>query len=142
MGTRSDYYVGTGPEAVWLGSLAWDGYPDGVEPSVLNATTEDEYREALAGWFLAREDATLPAEGWPWPWDDSGITDYAYTFDGGSVKAAVNGVGWFDPKLPEPEVDDVGLLAQEFPDMSSRKNVVLFGSKSGLVVISGGSVED
>jgi hypothetical protein len=30
MGTRADFYVGRGPDAEWLGSVAMDGYPSGV----------------------------------------------------------------------------------------------------------------
>jgi hypothetical protein len=30
MGTRADFYVGRGETAEYLGSIAWDGYPDGL----------------------------------------------------------------------------------------------------------------
>lgn len=30
MGTRADFYVGRGTEAEWIGSIALDGYPDGI----------------------------------------------------------------------------------------------------------------
>lgn len=30
MGTIADFYVGRGPKAEWIGSIAWDGYPDGI----------------------------------------------------------------------------------------------------------------
>lgn len=31
MGTRADFYVGRGKDAEWIGSVAFDGYPDGFE---------------------------------------------------------------------------------------------------------------
>lgn len=31
MGTRADFYVGRGESAEWLGSIAWDGYPSGID---------------------------------------------------------------------------------------------------------------
>jgi hypothetical protein len=31
MGTRSDFYVGKGKDAEWIGSIAWDGYRSGIE---------------------------------------------------------------------------------------------------------------
>lgn len=31
MSTRADFYVGRGAEAEWIGSISWDGYPDGVD---------------------------------------------------------------------------------------------------------------
>ena len=30
MGTRADFYIGKGTDAEWLGSIAWNGYPDGI----------------------------------------------------------------------------------------------------------------
>lgn len=30
MGTRADFYVGTGANAEWLGSIAYDGHPDTI----------------------------------------------------------------------------------------------------------------
>jgi hypothetical protein len=30
MGTRADFYIGCGRDSEWIGSIAWDGYPDGL----------------------------------------------------------------------------------------------------------------
>ena len=35
MGTRADFYVGRGESAEWLGSVAWDGNPRGIDDPVL-----------------------------------------------------------------------------------------------------------
>jgi hypothetical protein len=79
------------------------------------------------------EDATLPADGWPWPWDDSRTTDYAYAFDEGKAWGSCFGHAWFDPRGEEPDHDEGGKVAV-FPDMSARKKVTM-GKRSGLIVI-------
>lgn len=129
MGTRADFYVGRGAEAEWLGSIAWDGYPDGIGTTVLGATTEAQYREAVSA-FLAREDGTTPDMGWPWPWDDSNTTDYAYAFDADRVWACGFGSGWFRPFVDD-EPEDSG--HQEFPNMTERK-AVTYGKRSGVMI--------
>jgi hypothetical protein len=140
MGTRSDFYVGRGPEAEWLGSISWDGYPAGVDDAVFFPTTEHEYRVAVTNFLASRDDRTLPIEPWPWPWDDSGTTDYAYAYENGKVYASNFGRTWFEVNPneenggePEDSEDDVAV----FPDMSARRgswgNVM---SKSGLLVAS------
>ena len=94
MGTRADFYLGRGKNATWLGSIAWDGYPDGIPDNVLNAKDESFYLSELKRFFKTRNDLTLPDEGWPWPWDDSRTTDYAYAFDSGQVYIACYGYKW------------------------------------------------
>lgn len=137
MGTRADFYVGRGEHAEWLGSIAWDGYPAGIDDSVLAASSEESYREAVAS-FLSREDGTTPDMGWPWPWDDSGTTDYAYAFDAGVIYGSSFGHEWFriDPTADlfgEPE-DDRGEKNAAFPNMADRKNFTL-GKRSGVIAI-------
>ena len=82
MGTRADFYVGRGRSAQWLGSIAYDGR----EPEVFRGcVAEKDYRKRVADWMKDRDDATYPVDGWPWPWEDSCITDVAYAFDEGLV---------------------------------------------------------
>lgn len=133
MGTRVDFYVGRGLQAEWLGSYPYDGYPEGIPESLREAKTEAEYRGAVARYLAENADAaTLPAAGWPWPWDDSRTTDYAYAFDSGRVYGSRFGRAWFDASKPEP--DDSAKDAAVFPDMRARKAVTL-GPKSGLIVL-------
>ncbi len=101
MGTRADFYIGRGPDAKWLGSIAYDGYPDGISVDnnpesshMLGAETEEEFREELSKFFKIRDDLTLPEQGWPWPWENSSTTDYAYAFDDGHVFISYFGRGW------------------------------------------------
>ena len=132
MGTRADFYVGRGKEAEWLGSIAYDGYPSGIDEAVLKATTEADYRAEVTKFLAGEESATLPEQGWPWPWEDSRTTDYAYAFDGGKVYASGFGGAWFVATEDEPEDEDGGKVAV-FPDMSARKAVTM-GKRSGLLV--------
>jgi hypothetical protein len=144
MGTRADYYVGVGPAAEWLGSTAWDGYPCGLfdpgQPE--NITTEEEWRKFVADCIASRDDFTDPSDGWPWPWENSRTTDYAYTFHNGCVQACSFGHFWFEPNSEletwgEPDAeswDDVD-EGVEFPNMSDRQNVQWGSRKGGIMII-------
>jgi hypothetical protein len=115
MGTRADFYIKEGKhlkQEDWKGSIAWDGYPDGIPTSLKKAKTKQGFMKALTAFLKKRDDATYPKEGWPWPWDNSGTTDYAYVFTG-------KGVVWNKHK---------------WPDMSKVKNVQ-WGEKSGVMII-------
>jgi len=130
MGTRADFYVGTGKDAEWLGSIAYDGYrvndmkeADAKDNAdfeacwaIKSATNETDYRAAVVTLLSLNDDATLPADGWPWPWDDSHTTDYAYAFVDGSCKAFPWGKG------------------VDWPNMKDRQNITL-GKRSGLLII-------
>ncbi|HKI68790.1 MAG TPA: hypothetical protein VKA67_04320, partial [Verrucomicrobiae bacterium] len=81
---------------------------------IAKAENEDEYRAAVAEMLAGREDATLPEMGWPWPWNDSNTTDYAYAFRDGKVEAITEDSEW--------------------PDMSARSRVTM-GKRSGIMVV-------
>ena len=85
MGTRADFYVGKGTQAEWLGSIAWDGYRDGIPDAILNAVSEDTFRAEVNSFIAGRRDGSFPDNGWPWPWDDSRMTDCSYWFFDGQV---------------------------------------------------------
>lgn len=135
MGTRADFYIGRGEHAVWIGSVAWDGYPDGFPDRLWNVKTEDEWVDQLRDVVSYRNDFTDPSQGWPWPWDDSATTDYAYAFDDGKVYASSFGHDWF---VVNPEVEYYGEPSDEnwegrtvvFPNMRDRQNVA-FDQRSG-----------
>lgn len=144
MGTRADFYIRTATGLDWLGSVAMDGYD--IEEmtaefatksarnqsclDVKQARTEQEFRAALQSYFSHRWDVTMPAHGWPWPWENSETTDRAYVFDGGVVKLYACGkeivAGDDDAEGPAP---DCG-----WPNMTDRQNVTL-GPRSGVIFI-------
>lgn len=133
MGTRADFYVGRGQDAEWIGSIAWDGYPEGIPDEIKEPRDEKEYRVSVGLFISGRDDGTLPEMGWPWPWQTSHTTDYAYAFDAGVVYASNFGYGWyedmsdFEAKAPEEKIC-------EFPDMSDKQKVTL-GKRSGVFVL-------
>lgn len=136
MGTRADFYVGKGTEAEWLGSIAWDGYPGGIDDYVLDSQDEKRFRTNVDTFLSQREDATYPKDGWPWPWEDSRTTDYAYCFFDEKVWASCFGNEWFDPRKEEP--DHEYIRKQErliFPNMESKQNVTL-GKRSGVTLFT------
>jgi hypothetical protein len=146
MGTRADFYLGRGKDAEWLGSIAWDGYPGGISNKLLDSWTEDEFKERLAEFAKGRNDWTSPADGWPWPWENSGTTDFAYAFDEEELWMSCFGREWRKVRDGEPErVDEAGNdiepdpwpkgnKAEMFPDMTDKMNVT-WGKRSGLMVI-------
>ena len=136
MGTRADFYVGIKDKAEWLGSIPYDGYPDGVpmEYGIVVCVSEEAYRAAVSKMLDTYEYSTKPEKGWPWPWNDSDTTDYAYTWHNGRVQASCFGHPLFDAVDPEPDDDDTprgGL----WPDMSAIKNVAT-GDRSGLIILT------
>jgi hypothetical protein len=161
MGTRADFYIGQGEEAVWLGSVGWDGYPKGITPKseetektwngarrhiaiewpqgehLFDSENEEEFLARVQRYFQYRADVTLPEHGWPWPWDDSNTTDYAYSFHDGKVMASCFGSDWFDPRedYSDDEIEQRG-EGTTFPNMKGRKNVA-WGERSGLIFVGG-----
>jgi len=137
MGTRADFYIGRGKHAEWLGSIAYDGYPEGIAESVINSGNEKEWRTALTVFLEGREDATFPEDGWPWPWEDSHTTDYAYAFDGERVWICGLQKTWFPVNDKEPFESEkiVNKQAAIFPDMTSKQKVTL-GKRSGLLFLA------
>lgn len=137
MGTRADFYVGTGADAAWVASIAWDGYPEGIDDAVLGAETESDFIRALTDFLSKRDDVSHPGTGWPWPWDSSHTTDYAYQFNGDAVEVfsfgQPHGVGV--ASRDDDTYDDDAQKAV-FPDMTDRQNVALEGKRSGLLVFT------
>lgn len=94
MGTRADFYMGRGPQARWIGSVAYDGYlgddkcdhPKAIK--FAGVTSADEFEKAVEAWLVhddAHNGSIRPSDGWPWPWKDSCLTDYSYAWDDGAV---------------------------------------------------------
>ncbi len=159
MGTRADFYIGRGPKAEWIGSIAYDGYPDGIIPKseerepwpgdykdepwptgehLFDSKTADEFRSRLERYFMRRHDVTLPEQGWPWPWNNSNTSDFAYAFDDGKVYVTCFGHGWSEIGEYDPDSDDdiPKIPDSEWPDMSNRKRVALGSNRSGIIIVT------
>jgi hypothetical protein len=146
MGTRADFYIGRGEQAEWLGSIAWDGYPDGipidiVRPQNSGYHSEQDYRDSVKIFLNETDHATKPEQGWPWPWATSHTTDYAYAWEDGIVWACCFGHRWYHANDPALNDDETEAKEAVFPDMSDRMNAVMSGKRSGLIVVSSRGVE-
>lgn len=139
MGTRADFYVGRGKDAEWLGSIAWDGHEDSTfdkDGPPVAPENEKAWRDGVAGFLAKREDGTTPARGWPWPWEDSNTTDFAYAFDGGKVYGTCFGHGWWlvAEQLANPTDPTEAPKSCVFPNMKDGQRVT-FGPRSGVIVV-------
>lgn len=149
MGTRADFYIKEKEKLTWLGSIAWDGNPGSVAPELLSAKTQAGFAKQLEKFLAPREDTTMPEQGWPWPWNDSRTTDYAYAFDveKGGVLCSSFGKAWRAVPNPLPTDDTCDeekwktAGKPKFPDMKGIQKVTM-GKRSGIMVIGpGGPVE-
>jgi len=127
--------MGRGEAMEWLGSVAYDGYPDGIDKQVLGCESPEAFRHAVTVFLASREDKTLPEDGWPWPWMTSSTTDYAYAFDEGAVHASHFGGAWFDPNLDRTDEEEDALPKAIFPDMSKAKQREKLGAHSGIMFL-------
>ena len=138
MGTRADFYVGKGPNAEWLGSIAWDGYPDGNPADVLEKITEHDYRAAVE-LVLSNEHCgpTRPEQGWPWPWEDSRTTDFAYTFDLQRVLISCFGRPWVgsEDEMTDEYFDSERTGPAAWPQMDTGGSAVPGSNRSGIMAI-------
>ena len=139
MGTRFDCYIGRGATAEWIGSGNFDGDPAGTprDYGFEKATTEADFRKAVERFLATEEWATRPEQGWPWSWKDSGMTDYAYMWDGEQVLVSSFGHLAIPLATHSPDAEEAteeGGEVEVFPDMTDKKNVTL-GRRSGLIVI-------
>ena len=146
MPTRADFYI----ESTWLGSITFDGYPDNPELQKLDTTRQCVFEERISELLKQRRDSTLPSEGWPWPWDDSTLTGYAYVWHNDKVWVSEG----MEPlvlvpftellAMSENEVDDYydsweehpSAIPWSFPNMSQhRMHHDKMMRKSGLIII-------
>lgn len=134
MGTRADFYIleDDKDEMKWLGSIAYDGYPShSGNPSVLRGIEDpDKYKREVRKIIKELDHGTSPKQGWPWDWNDSLQTDYAYLFADNSVYIHSSG--------DEKWIDMTAYLIREdlptFPNMKKKKKVAR-GIRSGFLTL-------
>jgi hypothetical protein len=143
MGTRADFYVGRGENAKWIGSIAWDGYVEGIPSDILLSFSKKEFQQRVTDFLEKRDDKTTPDMGWPWPWENSNTTDFSYAFDLKEKKVYVShfGKGWrsaeqalknFEENRVEEDYWETDNSCV-FPNMRHVQNVSL-GKNSGIMV--------
>lgn len=124
MSSYTDFYLGRGENAEWIGSLQGECYPDNflaVAPLrlALTATNTDAFRAAVTDTLDIWEDERLGRayrreRGWPWVWHSSHNSSWILAFAPAAeaVFATVGGgVRWhrIDPRDPWfPEGDPLG----------------------------------
>lgn len=92
MGTRAQFFLGDPRDVAnreWLGSVAFDGYPDGdIGDAFKTARTEGSFRAAVRQIAGERDDYCDPStRSFPFPWkDDLFLTDCTYAFFDGAVQ--------------------------------------------------------
>lgn len=127
MGTRADFYIFKEDHKLeWVGSVANDGYPDNEDlTSILKAVSLGDFLTHVEALLEQTPSATSPEDGWPWPWEDSGTTDYAYVFMDGATHFEVAPDVWVRSVSYKPE----------FPTMD-RNNYAKAGTKrSGIMLV-------
>lgn len=141
MGTRADFYIGRGLEAEWIGSVAFDAYPGAeyIKAVCASVSGPDDFRASVQA-LEHRRDFTDPAKhGWPWPWKDSGTTDYAYAFAEGRVWVSGFGRPWyaFDEGAPSEELegDEEDESKVPMPDMSARRELAIGTDRDSIIVL-------
>jgi len=94
MHTRADFYIGRGPAARWLGSLAAGGAPGNMSRGALLSSSAEAFECEITA--LLRRKGRCAAEGyvWSWPWSSSLNTTYTYAFEKGAVFVASFGEPW------------------------------------------------
>ena len=118
MGSKADFYVGRGTGAEWLGSIFWDGLPAGIPLEIRTAKDEGTYREQVERLLGVRKDGVTAKDGWPWDWDTSHRTNYAYAFDREQVWACCFGSSWWKASLDEPDHTTLKRKAARLPNMA------------------------
>jgi len=120
--TRADFYVGTGPNAIYVGSVMDKG--DNIPNSIKRARTPEKYQQAVTKFIKKNSGVTV----WTWSWNSSLFTDYAYWLDNGKLYVTKFGIGYrvIEQKRGRPAAFDRNwdvpmfpptLLVQEEPEV-------------------------
>jgi hypothetical protein len=136
MGTRADFYItenGKLTQDCWIGSVAWDGYEwDNKDNPISLAKDKEEFLFHATIMLGKRDDTTFPDQGWPWPWKDSDLTDYAYIFDDIDKKVYVyEKERYKDYKMEENQLPR---KSYELPNMESIQKID-YGQRSGVIIL-------
>lgn len=126
----ADFYC----QRQWVGSI-YGGRPEEVGGNILKGVdmaTEFESRVEL---FLNanRKRASLPGDGWPWPWVTSAETDWVYQYLDHRVWVHKKGTNfWKSGKMKISCDPDL------FPCMADVQNIGTT-ERSGMILVYGGA---
>ena len=105
MGTRAQFFVGNSQDLEgrkYLGTIAWDGYPDGFDAirKWAAARTPRQFEKLVLAEISQRDDYADPAtRAFPFPWTDNlFLTDYTYAFFDGKARLTCFNRGWITIK--------------------------------------------
>ena len=87
MSTKADFYVGTGKDAEWIGTLLKNGSVYYIPMDILIQVNKTMFEEMVLE-LLSLKQSVIPDKGDKWihPWEDSRVTDYVYMFDNNKEK--------------------------------------------------------
>jgi len=128
--TRGDFYIGTGLNAMWIGSICHDAFPDKIPCGILIETNKTMFEKKVIEFLKSdRASSDIPSEGdrWPWPWGDSRLTDYVYMFDlkKEMVVASYFGCEFFNPiKIVQGEDLMTSSISKTKPKFPLMKMVI------------------
>ena len=168
MGTRADFYIDKSNKPQWIGSIAWDGYSiaeasgGNISPNDIKDRSQEflehqikcckdggDYESLVNEYLKGRRDGTRKEHGWPWPWNNSKLTDETYLFKDGRVWRMFDHDGNYeDASTPckfapiESElhdengdfIDQPESICVIVPNMKELKKVTM-GDRSGVIVI-------
>jgi len=81
MGTRADFYIDDLGDMTWIASIYRNGQPWNIPLELLAQVNQVMFTEELY-WFLEKvRDDYAGNRTWPWPWEDSRMTDFSYILD-------------------------------------------------------------
>lgn len=154
MGTRADFWKGSRAEPVYVGSIAWDGYPSGVFGGLddMKTTYEgaDDWLAEVEAYVGGRKDGSLASRGepYPFPWADGPtLTDYHYIYEDGVVYAseyADKGKYWIPleqhrelpPEMTSAVLEKMGFVAVKLPSQEGApEGAPLDVEKNGILVL-------
>lgn len=99
--TKGDFYIGTGFDARWIGSINHDAQPQLIPCEILIQINPIAFEEKVLDFLEkdCRSSIAQRGDEWPWPWADSRFTDFSYMFDliQGRILASEFGRELFDP---------------------------------------------
>lgn len=101
MGTRAQFFIGDPMDITsreWLGTIAWDGYPDGECEGLVGCKNQRAFKNFIRYTLAKRDDFCDPKKrGFPFPWvNNLFLTDWTYTWWDGRVQISSFNRGWID----------------------------------------------